>query len=63
MLSLPVGSYKIKKLDQNGKTTYKACVVAQGNKQREGLDHAETFVPVVKWSTICLIVALPAVLN
>lgn len=37
---------------------FKARVVAHGNEQREGLDYEETFAPVVRWSTVWLIVAL-----
>lgn len=46
------------KVDHAGHIKYKARVVARGNEQREGLDYEETFAPVVRWSTVRLIVAL-----
>ncbi|CAM6116227.1 unnamed protein product [Calypogeia fissa] len=48
------------KIDHNNNIRYKARVVARGFEQRPGLDYDETFAPVVKWSTVRLIVALAA---
>lgn len=39
-------------------TKHKACLVAQGNEQIEGLDFSETFAPVVKWKCIQTLIAL-----
>jgi Reverse transcriptase (RNA-dependent DNA polymerase) len=42
---------------------YKACVVAQGFTQIEGLNYDETFAPVTKFASFRLILALAAQLN
>lgn len=60
---LPAGSFAKSWSDQQGRVTYKARIVARGNEQREGLDYAETFAPLVKWSIVRLIVASAAVLG
>jgi hypothetical protein len=39
---------------------YKACVVAQGFTQIEGVDYDETFTPVAKHTSLCIILALTA---
>ncbi|SCV67076.1 BQ2448_5722 [Microbotryum intermedium] len=41
-------------------TGHKARLVAQGNRQRNGIDFAETFAPVAHFSSICSLLALAA---
>ncbi|SCV70654.1 BQ2448_3416 [Microbotryum intermedium] len=41
-------------------TGHKAWLVAQGNRQRDGIDFAETFAPVACFSSICSLLALVA---
>ena len=42
---------------------YKARLVAKGYAQKEGIDHNEVFPPVVKHSSICILLALVAQFN
>ncbi|CAM6115753.1 unnamed protein product [Calypogeia fissa] len=48
------------KLDHEGNIKHKARIVARGNDQIEGVDYDETFAPVIKWSTVRLVIALAA---
>lgn len=41
----------------------KARLVARGFEQQFGVDYDKTFAPVVKWSTLCSIIALSAALG
>ncbi|KAL5574150.1 hypothetical protein UlMin_023747 [Ulmus minor] len=53
--------YKLKEgTDEGGKKKYKACLVAKGYTQREGVDYNDVFSLVVKYKTIRLVLALVA---
>jgi hypothetical protein len=52
--------YKLKSGPVGTPPKFKARLVARGDRQYEGLDYQETFAPVVKWSTIQLVVSMAA---
>ncbi|SPC64206.1 uncharacterized protein UHOD_11701 [Ustilago sp. UG-2017b] len=50
--------YKLKLDTQRCATRYKACLVAQGYAQRQGLDYDQTFSPVVHLQTVQILLAI-----
>jgi hypothetical protein len=51
-------SFKVKKHDDGSIERYKARLVAEGFKQRYGLDYQDTFISVVKPTTVWLLLSL-----
>ena len=70
LTELPVGKkvlrnkwvYRIKN-EHDGSKRYKARVVVKRFQQKEGIDYTEIFSPVVKMSTIRLVLGMVAVEN
>lgn len=54
--------YKVKCNSKN-ETNYRARLVARGFAQKEGIDYSETFSPVVRHSTLRLLIALATKLD
>ena len=53
--------YKIKKNLDGTVSRYKARLVAQGFSQEQGVDYLETFSPVVRHTTVRIVLALAAI--
>ncbi|KAM1541869.1 hypothetical protein ACFX15_011235 [Malus domestica] len=53
--------YKIKKNPDGTVSRYKARLVAQGFSQEQGVDYSETFSPVVRHTTVRIVIALAAI--
>jgi len=52
--------FALKKKVDGSIERYKACIVAKGFSQIYTINYEETFAPVVKWSSICILLALAA---
>ena len=55
--------YRLKTEDNNSKPRYKARLVVKGFSQRKGIDFEEIFSPVVKMSSIRVVLGLAASLD
>ncbi len=56
-------AFKIKRYPDGRVKQFKAQFFAQGDRQKEGIDYFETWVPVVMWSTVCIVMVPAAKLN
>ena len=52
--------FKIKKNAAGEIDKYKACLVAHGFTQQYGINYNETYVPVARLASLCLILAIAA---
>jgi hypothetical protein len=55
--------YKIKHAADGSEEKFKARFVPRGFTQKEGIDYDETFVPVARYTSIRVIIALASVLS
>ena len=66
MVECPKGHKVIKNhwvFNKKGDGRKRACLVAKGFSQVEGLDYDQVFSPVVRFKTVCLILAMAALEN
>ena len=52
--------YKLKHAVDKSMDKYKACFMAKGFSQKEGIDYEETFTPIARYSSIQTIISLAA---
>ena len=52
--------FKIKRDEHGQISRYRARLVARGFLQREGVDYGDIFSPVVRYSTLCIVLAIAA---
>jgi hypothetical protein len=50
--------YKVKHVADGSVEKYKACFMAKGFSQKEGVDYEETFAPVARYSSIRAVISL-----
>jgi hypothetical protein len=55
--------YTIKFNPDDSVEQLKACLVAKGHTQTYGIDYNETFSPVAKISSVCILISLAANLD
>jgi hypothetical protein len=60
---LDLWTYRRKHPPDGSLKKYKARLCANGSRQIQGIDYTESFAPVVKWSTICMVNTLTAMHN
>jgi hypothetical protein len=66
LVDLPAGKstigckwvYKIKTRSDGTVDRYKACLVAKGFTQEYGINYEETFAPVARLSSVCILIAV-----
>jgi hypothetical protein len=50
--------YKIKHATYGSLEKYKAIFVACGFSQKKGVDYEETFAPITRYSSICVVISI-----